>query len=68
MIPWESATDLLRELGYQDGVRESGFVTAWWNNRMKRGHNKHFPMSEDFLKEREARPFDDDWWASKADL
>ena len=65
MIPWESATDLLRELGYQDGVRESGFVTTWWNNRMRRGHNKRFPMAEDFPAERDARPFDDDWWASK---
>jgi predicted acyl esterase len=65
MIPWESATDVLRELGYQDGVRESGFVTVWWNVRMKRGRNKRFAMAEDFLRERDARPFDDDWWASK---
>jgi hypothetical protein len=65
IIPWEGATDLLRELAYQDGVRESGFVTVWWNNRMKRGHNKRFAMVEDFLQERDARPLDDDWWASK---
>jgi predicted acyl esterase len=65
IIPWESATDLLRELAYQDGVRESGFVTTWWNARMKRGRNKRFAMAEDFLKERDARPLDDDWWASK---
>ncbi|MGA2666001.1 MAG: CocE/NonD family hydrolase [Nitrososphaerales archaeon] len=65
IIPWEGATDLLRELAYQDGVRESGFVTLWWNNRMKRRHNKRFTMAEDFLKERDARPLDDDWWASK---
>jgi predicted acyl esterase len=65
IIPWESATDLLRELAYQDGVRESGFVTTWWNVRMKRGHNKRFAMAEDFLQERDARPLDDDWWASR---
>ena len=65
IIPWESATDLLRELAYQDGVRESGFVSLWWNMRMKRGHNRRFAMAEDFLQERDARPLDDDWWASK---
>ncbi|HLJ84774.1 MAG TPA: CocE/NonD family hydrolase [Candidatus Eremiobacteraceae bacterium] len=65
IIPWEGATDLLREFAYQDGVRESGFVPIWWNNRMKRGRNKRFAMAEDFLRERDARPFDDDWWASK---
>jgi hypothetical protein len=65
IVPWESVTDLLRELGYQDGVRESGFVRVWWNIRMKRGHNKRFAIAEDFLQERDARPFDDDWWASK---
>jgi predicted acyl esterase len=65
IIPWESVTDLLRELAYQDGVRESSFITVWWNVRMKRGHNKRFTMIDDFLDERDARPLDDDWWASK---
>jgi predicted acyl esterase len=62
IIPWEIATDLLREFAYQDGVRESGFVPIWWNMRMKRGDNKRFAMAEDFLHERDARPLDDDWW------
>jgi len=26
ICPWEGVTDLLRELGYQDGVPETGFV------------------------------------------
>jgi predicted acyl esterase len=65
MIPWEGVTDILRELAYQDGVRESAFTRIWWNIRMKRRHNKRFPMAEDFLKERDMRPLDDDWWASK---
>ncbi|MBV8282696.1 MAG: CocE/NonD family hydrolase [Candidatus Eremiobacteraeota bacterium] len=65
IIPWEGATDLLRELAYQDGVRESGFVNIWWKNRLKGGHNRRFSMAEDFLRERDAQPFDDDWWASK---
>jgi predicted acyl esterase len=65
IIPWEGATDLLREFAYQDGVHESGFVAVWWNVRMKRRRNKRFVMAEDFLKERDSRPLDDDWWASK---
>ncbi len=65
IIPWESATDLLRELAYQDGVRESSFIKFWWNNRMNRGHNKHFTMEEDFLNERDSHPLDDNLWASK---
>ncbi|HYB04433.1 MAG TPA: CocE/NonD family hydrolase, partial [Nitrososphaerales archaeon] len=48
-----------------DGVREVGFVSAWWNNRMKRGHNKRFPMAEDFPEERDAHPLDDEFWSSK---
>ena len=64
-IPWEGLTDPLRELAYQDGVIETLFTWFWWNNRMKRGHNKRFAMAEDFLKERTARPLDDEWWASK---
>ena len=65
IVPWEGATDLLREFAYQDGVWESGFVPLWWKNRMIRGHNKRFALAEDFLRERDARPLDDDWWASK---
>jgi len=65
IIPWEGVTDLLREYAYQDGVRESGFIRVWWNVRMKRRHNRRFAMAENFLRERDARPFDDDWWASK---
>lgn len=64
IIPWEGVADLLRELAYQDGVRESGFVSIWWR-RLKRGHNMNFPIIEDFSRERDARPLDDDWWASK---
>jgi putative CocE/NonD family hydrolase len=65
IIPWEGVTDLLRELGYQDGVPETRFTKVWWTARMKRGRNRRFPMAEDFLKERDIRPLDDDWWESK---
>jgi hypothetical protein len=65
IIPWEGVTDLLRELGYQDGVLETRFVDTWWRMRMKRGRNRRFAMAEDFPKERDGRPLDDDWWAQK---
>jgi uncharacterized protein len=65
IVPWEGATDLLREFAYQDGVRESLFMRLWWNMRWRRGRNRRFSLAEDFLKERDSRPLDDDWWASK---
>jgi putative CocE/NonD family hydrolase len=65
IVPWEGVTDLLRELGYQDGVLETDFVGTWWRNRMKRGRNPRFAMAEDFPGERDARPLDDAWWAGK---
>jgi predicted acyl esterase len=37
MIPWEGASDLLREFGYQDGIPETGFTKVWWRFRMQRG-------------------------------
>lgn len=64
ICPWEGATDLLRELGYQDGVPETGFVGLWWR-RMRRGHNRRFPMAEDFPQERDRHPLDDVYWAAK---
>lgn len=65
IIPWEGATDLLRELGYQDGVLETDFIRTWWRFRMERGRNRRFSMAEDFPRERDARPLDDGWWADK---
>ena len=65
ICPWEGVTDLLRELGYQDGVPETGFVSTWWRFRMQRGHNRHFPMAEDFPADRDRHPLDDAYWAAK---
>jgi putative CocE/NonD family hydrolase len=65
IIPWEGVTDLLREFGYQDGVRETGFVSTWWRFRMQRGRNRRFAMAENFPRERDRHPLDDDWWAGK---
>ena len=64
ICPWEGVTDLLRELAYQDGVPETGFTTLWWR-RLRRAHNRHFAMAENFLEERDRHPFDDAYWASK---
>lgn len=65
ICPWEGVTDLLRELGYQDGIPETGFVSTWWRFRMRRGHNRSFAMAEDFPVDRDAHPLDDVYWAAK---
>lgn len=65
IVPWEGVTDILRELATQDGVLETLFVGTWWHNRMIAGHNQRFAMAEDFLADRDAHPFDDEYWASK---
>jgi uncharacterized protein len=65
IVPWEGVTDLLRELAYQDGVPETGFLSTWWRFRMKRGRNRRFSMAEDFLQERDQHPFDDGFWADR---
>jgi predicted acyl esterase len=64
IIPWEGVTDLYRELAFHGGIPETKFV-RFWNMRLKRGHNRRFPMAESFLNETEAHPLDDQYWASK---
>lgn len=65
IVPWEGVTDPLRELGYQDGVPETGFVRTWWERRLLPGHHRRSPMVEDFPAERDRRPLDDAYWAEK---
>ena len=65
ICPWEGVTDLLRELGYQDGVPETGFVGVWWRFRMEPGHNRRFPMNENFPADRDQHPLDDAYWEAK---
>ncbi len=65
IVPWEGVTDLLRELAYQDGVTETGFIGVWWNIRMKKGRNRRFAMAEDFPANRDRHPFDDAYWTAK---
>jgi predicted acyl esterase len=65
ICPWEGATDLLREFGYQDGVPETGFVGVWWRFRMEPGHNKRFQMNENFPADRDQHPLDDAYWEAK---
>ncbi len=65
IIPWEGVTDLYRELAFQGGIPETGFLPVWWKHRMKSGHNKRYAMAEDFLAERDAHPLDDAFWAGR---
>ena len=65
IVPWEGFTDALRELGYQDGIPETGFIRTWWTFRMKRGTHPGSRMAEDFPADRDRHPFDDPYWAAK---
>lgn len=67
ICPWEggAATDLLREMAYQDGVPETGFLNTWWKNRILRGHNRRFPVAEDYPADALKHPLDDAYWAGK---
>ena len=64
MVPWEGVTDPYRELAFHGGIPETKFVPVW-SMRLKLGRNRRFPLAEDFLSQREARPLDDAYWASK---
>ncbi len=64
ICPWEGVTDMLRELAYQDGIPETRFVPIWWN-RIRRGHNRHFPLAEDLPVDIAQHPLDDAYWAAK---
>jgi len=65
IVPWEGASDLYRELAFHGGIPETKFVPTWFRNRIKRGHNRNFPMAEDFLEERDRHQFDDEYWTTK---
>jgi uncharacterized protein len=67
ICPWEggAAADLLREMAYHDGIPETGFLNTWWKMRIRAGHNRRFPLAEDFLIDSEEHPLDDDYWAAK---
>lgn len=68
IVPWEGATDLYREFALHGGIPETMFIFLWAKVRMQRGHNRSFPMAEDFLAERAAHPLDDSYWACKRPL
>jgi putative CocE/NonD family hydrolase len=64
IVPWEGVTDMYRELAFHGGIPETKFV-HFWDMRLKRGHNRRFPMAESILAERDAHRLDDRYWASK---
>jgi hypothetical protein len=65
IVPWEGATDLYREFAFHGGIPETTFIPIWSKIRIQFGHNRKFPLAEDFLAERAAHPLDDAYWASK---
>ena len=65
IVPWEGVTDLYREFAFHGGIPETKFISIWAIGRLKLGHNRRFPMAEDFLADTKAHPLDDAYWASK---
>jgi predicted acyl esterase len=65
IVPWEGVTEPYRELAFHGGIPETSFIPTWSNRRIKSGHNRKFPMEEDFLAQTAAHPLDDEYWASK---
>ena len=65
IIPWEGATDPLRELGYQDGVPETRSTTMWWRFLRRRGRRAGSGQVEDFPRDRDEHPLDDAYWAAR---
>lgn len=68
IVPWEGVTDLYREFAFHGGIPETKFIPIWSTRRLTLGHNRRFPMAEDFLAETKAHPLDDAYWASKRPL
>jgi putative CocE/NonD family hydrolase len=64
IVPWEGVTDPYRELAFHGGIPETKFVPIW-NMRLKRGRNRRFSRTEDFVNERDGHPLDDDYWRAK---
>jgi putative CocE/NonD family hydrolase len=65
MMPWEGVSDMYRELAFHGGIRETGFLPAFYRQRVRAHHNPAFPLGEDLLEQIQRHPLDDDYWASK---
>ena len=65
IVPWEGVSDLYREFVFQGGIPETGFISIWWKNRMVRGRNKQFAMTEDFLAAIGRHPMIDGYWQAR---
>jgi predicted acyl esterase len=65
IMPWEGVSDMYREFAFHGGMRETGFVPAFYRQRVRAHHNPAFPLAEDLLEEIQRHPLDDDYWAGK---
>jgi len=65
IMPWEGVSDMYRELAFHGGMRETGFVPAFYRQRVRAHHNPAFPLREDLLEQIQHHPLDDAYWASK---
>jgi uncharacterized protein len=65
IMPWEGVSDMYRELAFHGGMRETGFLPAFYRQRLRPHRNPAFPPAEDFLQQIQHHPLDDAYWASK---
>lgn len=65
IMPWEGVSDMYRELAFHGGIRETGFVPAFYRQRVLAHHNPRFPLAENLLEQIQRHPLDDEYWASK---
>jgi predicted acyl esterase len=65
IMPWEGVSDMVRELAFHGGIRETRFLPAFYRQRVRAHRNPAFAPGEDLLDEIERHPLDDDYWAGK---
>jgi predicted acyl esterase len=65
IMPWEGVSDMYRELAFHGGMRETGFLPAFYRRRVRAHNNPAFLLGEDLLDQIQRHPLDDEYWASK---
>jgi uncharacterized protein len=65
IMPWEGVSDMYREFAFHGGMRETGFLPAFYRARVRAHHNRASPLGEDLLDQIQRHPLDDDYWAGR---
>jgi predicted acyl esterase len=65
IMPWEGVSDMYREMAFHGGIRETGFVPAFYRQHVWANRNRAFPPAENLLDQIQSHPLDDEYWATK---